>query len=943
MSVTYDAILMRDSCGKSRNKVKKYFYYNEYLEKSFKFHSKYDELILLDILEKTKKRNEYLKPLLPFIIIIALGALSWILWIVICRCTKNPKGCLKRNKVENKSLRSKCLIIFYGITSVVIILLAVVIMYWDFIKGDFYSAICTLSMLRYDLMNGEGLLLRKNTKRPYFIGVNNMPTYITSITTLLTKLRTSCYDYITNDLPRDSNGKHKYDTAGEALTRGLESLYTNYKDSKITFTNPLDTTQSDVVPEYILNLGTKENNETYLGKILLDYQTHYEYLVKNITDPILEKCEILQDGGTDLVDSLNDFYDVIKTMEQTVHSINEYITEYLAKYINSIENVVCTFFIIFFALMGFSIIALCILFSIYYNFPISSLHSSIIVVLYIINALMIFCLIFTGIFGIYSVYVSDISDIVDCVFSPENMNSVNPRLAEQIQDKDKIVRCFKGDGYLLDDYSNDGARKIIKSLTKIYFLYNQIKDSYEKINDNDENIYKTLNSIDQVMANFTEMKSNLALTTSPEEHGKNDINTMLNELNKYTIAGRKYQKVCDTTPTYHIWSIQKNKGVATKFDQKTSPIKNYYIEDFYTSTLNLPSYGTACPVDSGSSPAFNSVQEAFDKYLQAFKDYHNDNNDILDDLLTTDTNSLKNLNDDFKTEFIENMKMTLKLIKEDISDPVYLVFNDLLNSTYSNHFIQESENELASISWINCSTLGRDYNVTLNTIKTTFLHDLRVATYCSIISEALIITLYFFILSLLNNIRDKKFEKNEDDYGSKKDEHEIFEIIENNRFNGKYDYEGELITINKKNKKNNNKSMTTNDLTKDDMESVRKNLPKNIVNVPKFDVAENIEAIKNIDIRKRVDKNGKAVVHPVRIAINSPLGVMEASDKYADKYTYDVYESFHDDESKEGSENDNGSYYHKKDQKVDQKKNKKGGDKENEKDKKSKGNSEFSF
>ena len=47
----------------------------------------------------------------------------------------------------------------------------------------------------------------------------------------------------------------------------------------------------------------------------------------------------------------------------------------------------------------------------------------------------------------------------------------------------------------------------------------------------------------------------------------------------------------------------------------------------------------------------------------------------------------------------------------------------------------------------------------MNTIKTTFVSDLKVVTYCSLISEALIIALYFIIVSLANNIRDKEYEK----------------------------------------------------------------------------------------------------------------------------------------------------------------------------------------
>ena len=37
-------------------------------------------------------------------------------------------------------------------------------------------------------------------------------------------------------------------------------------------------------------MGFKENNETFTGKILQDYETHYEYIIKKIADPVLEIC-----------------------------------------------------------------------------------------------------------------------------------------------------------------------------------------------------------------------------------------------------------------------------------------------------------------------------------------------------------------------------------------------------------------------------------------------------------------------------------------------------------------------------------------------------------------------------------------------------------------------------------------------------------------------------
>jgi len=141
------------------------------------------------------------------------------------------------------------------------------------------------------------------------------------------------------------------------------------------------------------------------------------------------------------------------------------------------------------------------------------------------------------------------------------------------------------------------------------------------------------------------------------------------------------------------------------------------------------------------------------------------------------------------------------------------------------------------------------------------------------------------------------------------------------------------------------KNDKTNDATKEeDLISVKKNLPENMVTVPKFDIAENIEAIKNVDIRKLVDKQGKAVMHPIRLSINSPLGVMEASDKYAHKYTYDIFEPVKEDDSENNNSGiENGSFYQNNNKKDKKKKDKKDKDKDKDKDKQSKKSSDFSF
>ena len=153
----YDTVLMRDTCGNSRSKIKNFFYHRVYDSNNFKYISNYDELILLDYLEGTKKKKDYLKTIIPFLIIMCLGGLSIILWCFLCYCYKSPKGCLKRYSKANKKTRDICFFIFFGFCSVILIFIIITIVYLNYSKSDINGAICTLSMLRYEIVYGQSL------------------------------------------------------------------------------------------------------------------------------------------------------------------------------------------------------------------------------------------------------------------------------------------------------------------------------------------------------------------------------------------------------------------------------------------------------------------------------------------------------------------------------------------------------------------------------------------------------------------------------------------------------------------------------------------------------------------------------------------------------------------------------------------------------------------
>ena len=263
-SNVYDTVLLRDTCGHARTKLKNYFYYNIYDKNLFKYNSDYDELILLDVLEGSKSQMEYLKRLIPFLIFIAFGALSWILWIVMCYCTKKPKGCLKRYSRANKASRRVCFLTYFGFVTIILILIVISLIYLEFSKSDLNGTICTLGMLRYEMMYGESLLAKEDFKKPYWYGINFLSDDIGKVQGLLSTLATNCDNTISGGLFRTladpgstPPNENKFVPIVNSIKQKLEDIYNTHKDKDIEHANPKDS-NAKTIPLYISNLGFKD-------------------------------------------------------------------------------------------------------------------------------------------------------------------------------------------------------------------------------------------------------------------------------------------------------------------------------------------------------------------------------------------------------------------------------------------------------------------------------------------------------------------------------------------------------------------------------------------------------------------------------------------------------------------------------------------------------------
>ena len=329
-----DEVLMRDSCGKSRSKIKKYFYYNEYDSEDFPFTSDFEELTLLDLIEGTKSITDVIPLFVPSLVLIILAIACIGIWISICVCSVKPKCFCKRDNKNTKRTQFICLMVFFGFALCIIVLGIVLLVYIKNAQDDFNGTICSLLMFQYQIIHGQGFLAKEPIYKPYWYGSTGISENIANINTFLTQLQGTC----TNNIGYLNTVLSDATSAGQLLKSNLQLLYNTYKSKDIQATSP--TKQNIVtIPIYIKNLGPTTTNDSYTGKIIEDYEKYFGYILTDILAPVTALCgTISSDGGQSLTDGLSGFEGVIESLNEMLDNLSSKITEYIADYSGLIVN-----------------------------------------------------------------------------------------------------------------------------------------------------------------------------------------------------------------------------------------------------------------------------------------------------------------------------------------------------------------------------------------------------------------------------------------------------------------------------------------------------------------------------------------------------------------------------------------------------------------------------
>ena len=717
-------------------------------------------------------------------------------------------------------------------------------------------------MLGFDIVDGVGTLRKQQFKNPYWRGV-------TTIGTVLGSINTDVMDVIVDNCGENvESGGLLEDSSLFIKANAFENKLDNIPPTTMTTTfqyeNPdenLVSVSMTIVPTFISSLGNKNDNTTDLGKIYQNYYNGYRSMMENYIVKITGQCDFLAKENK-LEDTLGSVSDITGTLEDSMSTITEDVVDLLNEYKDYItEYLFGTFLGFNIVLMIFILIeASMILF--YANRNYNLLRKHIICLWAFIGFILFFFFIFAGIFGAVSILISDVADIVDFIFSHENLISDKPRIITQNENLKKIETCLRGDGDLLSVFIEDEkTREFTDYINSLFNTHLKIVNYYNLIDDENDNDFKSLSSITNLLNYYEEVEKDFSLSTTKEQHGNNDVSVQIEELNKYTVYGKYYQDVCNNR-IYDYFVTSKDKCPSN------SDYNCLLITDDIDSSIRYNS-AKVCGLVSSKPHFFDDVKDAYDQFstylvkgdttvTPVFKSFQQKVNDILNDL--------KHLNDLYE-DCLKDAKPRLEAIKDDITGPVYNYFKG-----YVDLELAESGEEVDVFSWMNCSVFGRDLNATLNIMKRHFKKDLQNIFIITLVNNGVIIVEMILITFILNwykydplennpvgemEINEKKIGDNEKDkekveYEEEEEDEDEEEIDEetDNDF-----HKNSLSLTNDENKKK-------NEMDSPKRIEINKGIKNNLIDNNKYLPSESSSSEDNFKLKmsqklnKEDDKNG---------------------------------------------------------------------------------------
>ena len=773
---SFDMLNIRDFCGTSRNIIQDYYYYNNYSQDIFGYKLTYKENPLLDIIDGKGKILDYILTLIPFIILFIFGIVyifcCTAFWICIC-C---PIDCCKKNKtICNK----KILLILFHIFSFIIIILSIFgIIFINFSKQDLHGMICSLNLFVYNIIYGQGAIKKTEFKKPMWQSLKTLKKIANEGEQLFTNTISNCTNFknkykdtsIKTENKKCNNFALIYDTLEqdnidvELLSNSkycskiydddvfLYKEYLSYiipipNDQIIQYKNITDDKDINILPLYIIKLGNIEdqNSNTFLGKINKEFNNNYMYSFDYFFGIVYKNCMIMRDELNAYSQALSDVGDFTDELKDSLNDISEKIVNKLSDYVKKYENYLFSTYIAFFSLIIIFIFLLNIVFLLYLKSYYNISRKFIIIFWVITNIIIIILFLLSSLLGILSYVFNDVGDVIDFIFSPENLKSAEPRLLPSGR-MDKIVTCLNPKGNLFDTFisTSDDRDKIVIAVNLFNELYNLkyliMNESY-LYSDSIQTSKNNLNSISNIKENLNEYKNDFSLSTN--NFSTINIQDEIDELNLYSYSAKYQQKCNKFSPIY--WT---SKDCPTSTEGQCKLIS--------TSTTTYYSYTNTCDFEpnSGYNSAYDYPFEIENKYLANLKSY-NENNIGKVEFLE------RKLNDLF-SKYKDTIALNMLNALEDSLTIVDLVFN-VFQNYIDNDPIENPENyenpKVDIFSFLNCSSIGRDLNVTIFVIKEKLSKDFLTVSILNYIMNFISIFVIILVVFLLNLYKYDEIEE----------------------------------------------------------------------------------------------------------------------------------------------------------------------------------------
>ena len=846
-------LYIRDFCGKSIKLITNYYYYNYYNQKDFNYKISYKEKTLLKIIEGKGNFMNYLISILPFIVFIIFGIIYLFAFISFWFCICCPIDCCKKNKIICK--KKIFLILFHCFSIVIIIFGILTMLYINLLKMDIHGMVCSLNLLIYNIKNGQGLIKKKEFEKPLWLNLDDLADLIVQASTPITDLSAPCTNFFDdyknpgistlrniNEKKRKISFSDNFDSILETskiyneiinFENKLELIYSKYKNNFVYY----DLAEKNgVKPLYIKNLGPISNRTTYLGKISSEFNNNFVYSAKNYFKIIYGYCSIFATiDSSSYTSSLGDVSDFTTSLKNSLDSISKSIINKISKYIDDYENILFMIYEIFLILFLFLIVLINIVFFFYIRNNYKITRKCIIIFWVIVNFLIVILFIISSVFGIFSYVFNDVGDILDFLFSNENLISESPSLIGN--DISAVKNCLTPNGDLLNEYLGDGdnaenAQKIIELFNAFYNLKYKVSNESSLYSSSEKNSRNTLFTMNNFLSELDEFNEDIVLTTNLNNNGNNAVENKFNELNKYTYAG---------TGTY----------------QNTSCPKLYF--DYWVSTFNRcpsslenkckllgppPNYNDACPIQNTD---YSSVYAAASEIIGELTNYTNNNSNLITDI--------KNEFTSLKTDYDILLALMKKSLEDSIAiiDIVYTVFYKYINNDPIENPDNYEDPNVNIFSFLNCSSFGRDLNITIFIIKqklTNNFLNVSIINYIMNFITIFISILVVFILNLYKNEEVDENEKNDNEKNVLKN-NVIYKDIYSEKENSLNKSNNKLKIDNSNREDNNNNKFLMNKIDNNNLMNIASN-PINVAINKSNEYSKN-----NINYLDKISENSK--------------------------------------------------------------------------------------